>query len=100
MSDQSMTALALANEVRIWRADLRKRLAAMPRSEAAGYVAASIVAPPNPLRTIKPVTLVKMLPGVGKTKAEVCTRQYDETLEDLSPSERFNLAKEVRQRWG
>lgn len=66
MSEQAIAALSRANEIRVARAALKRRIAnrELDRSE----VIALLLEPPDEIRTMTAASLLVALPGFGKSK--------------------------------
>jgi hypothetical protein len=95
--DQRLTALERANEIRVWRAQLKKDLTA-GRTAVAPLLLASPV--DDRLATMKVFDLVIALPRYGRVKANRILRECrvspSKTIGGLSPRQRRELAQVVR----
>lgn len=105
--DQRMDALAHANEIRTYRAKLKRDVAAGRRP-----LAALVMSPPEKALTMKIWNLLLAVPGVGRGKADralrkarvspsktlggLTARQRRDLLTALAPSA-YQLAKQAAQ---
>ena len=67
---QRETALALANEIRLERAAMRRKIHAMDREKGCLTLAEYVADPPRPLETIKVSVLVDWIWGVGRLRGQ------------------------------
>jgi len=73
MSAQALAALTRANEIRITRAALKRRVAAREVSrEGVGQI---LLDPPSEIRGMKVGELIMALPGFGPTKRQALLRR-------------------------
>jgi hypothetical protein len=97
--EQRMAALATANEIRFYRAQLKRDI-------AIGEVdALAILRRPNQkVQTMKIWDLLRAIPGVGVTKSSAALRKAgvspSKTLGGLTARQRRELAIHVRPRFG
>lgn len=93
--EQRLTALAEANRIRMWRAELKRDMKA-GRADVAGLLAA----PPAELGTMKVYDLLRAMPKVGVVKTRKVLRRLaiapSKTVGGLSPRQRQELLGYLR----
>jgi hypothetical protein len=99
---QRETALALANQIRTERANLRKKVAKLPREKGSRLVARYINDPPRSLTTVKLSTMITWIRGVGRIRRKrflksILIARPDAELQELTDPERRRVVSALRQ---
>lgn len=92
-------ALAIANETRTYRADIKRSLKVIEPELSRKLVAEHIMEPPRRMVTMKVSALLTATPRIGPTKANKMLRRADvspsKTLGGLTMRQRLSLRAEL-----